>query len=238
MIIRKSFPPVYRHVHPKTGATYFQVCVRRDGQNYRKTFSTEEPALDHARQLAEQFQRHGIQPEVPHEDKLRADAYQKLVERLTPYGKTPEEGIARCLETLADDAINQAKPTVGKLVDQFQAHKLLEKVDEQYRNEIKVHCKFIKRTWGDRRIDDLRKNEVETTLTKSHTNKNTRRKYLTFVRMFFNWVQGEDKGYVLTNPTTGIRFKADSFEKEFYPPEAVKRLLGFVAGPLAVILRV
>jgi hypothetical protein len=101
-----------------------------------------------------------------------------------------------------------------------------------------VHCKFIKRTWGDRRIDDLRKNEVETTLTKSHTNKNTRRKYLTFVRMFFNWVQGEDKGYVLTNPTTGIRFKADSFEKEFYPPEAVKRLLGFVAGPLAVILRV
>lgn len=61
MIIRRKFPPVYKNVHRNTGAIYFQVVNRRHGMNYRKTFSTEEAALDHARQLEEQFLRHGVQ---------------------------------------------------------------------------------------------------------------------------------------------------------------------------------
>src|SRR5258708_32277609 len=43
--------------------------------------------------------------------------------------------------------------------------------------------------------------------------------------MFLNWILGEDRGYIVTNATTGIKIKPDNFEKEFYPPETLKELL-------------
>lgn len=198
------------------------------GGNNRPTFATEQEAIDFQRQIQDRLDANGPQPHIPRETKVQADAYLKLVERLKPHAKTPEQAVDHYTKFLGEEIIRQAKPTVGQLVDKFQAHKLLEKVDEQYQNEIKVHCRFIKRTWGDRRIDDLRKNEIETTLTKAHPKKNTRRKYLTFHKMFFNWVLGEDKGYIITNPATGIKFKADNFEKEHYTPEETKKLLRYV----------
>jgi integrase len=231
MIIRKTYPQVYKMKHSKSGLPYFQVSARsaKWGMNERKTFPTENEALGYARQIEERIQVNGAQPIVPKEIKIQADAYVKLVERLTPHSKAPEEAVSHFIKFLGDEIIRQAKPTVGQLVDQFHAHKLLEKMDEQYRNEIKVHCTFIKSTWGTRRIGDLRKNEIEKTLIEEKSNKNTRRKYLTFVKMFFNWVLGEDKGYIVSNPAMGIKFKPDNFEKEFYPPETLKRFLRYVA---------
>ena len=231
MVIRKSFPQIYKLVHPKSGEAYYVGSARSSkwGMNERPVFAKEKEALDWARNIAEQIQTTGAQPALPREAKLQAEAYVKLVERLLPLGRTPEEAVEHYVKWLGEEMIRKAKPTIGHLVDQFQSHKLLEKVDEQYQNEIKVHCRFIKRTWGARRVDELRKNEIDVDLTKRHPNKNTRRKYLTFVRMFFNWVLGEDKGYVVRNPADGIKYKAERFEKEFYPPETLKTLLRYIA---------
>ena len=51
--------------------------------------------------------------------------------------------------------------------------------------------------------------------------------------MFVNWVLGEDRGYILANPATGIKFKAENFEKEHYTPEQKKAFLRFVATNVA-----
>ena len=223
--IRKEFPQLYRTPDG------YMVSARsvRWGLNIRKTFGTEKEALGYRTQILESIETNGAQPAFPKDVKVRADAYQKLVEWLNPHGKTPEDAVDHYVNWLGAEIKRQAKPTVGKLVDEFQAHKLLEKVDEQYQNEIKVHCRFIKRTWGERRIDDLRKNEIDVELTKRHPNKNTRRKYLTFARMFFNWVLGEDKAYIVTNPADGIKYRQENFEKEFYSPETLKKFLRYVA---------
>src|SRR5215467_6299767 len=95
MIVRKTFPQVYKLVHNKSGETYFQVSARsaKWGMNERKTFPTEKEALDYARQIAERIEVNGAQPALPKEVKVKADSYSKLIDRLTPYSKTPEEAV-------------------------------------------------------------------------------------------------------------------------------------------------
>src|SRR5262249_51223364 len=43
------------------------------------------------------------------------------------------------------------------------------------------------------------------------------------------WVLGEDKGYIVTNPADGIKYRQENFEKEFYHPETLKKFLRYVA---------
>lgn len=197
--------------------------------NERPTFNNEKDALDKARAIASLIVKNGAQPDLPKEKLAMADAYAKLAERLTPYGRKPEEAVDHFLKSLGDEILRQAKPPIRNLVDQWQAHKLLDStLDDAYRNEIKTHCRYIKRTWGDKKPDEVRKNDIDATLKKRPGTNNTRKKYLTFIRMFFNWVLGEDKHYILTNPANGIRFKPDGFEKDFYPPATIKTLMRYV----------
>jgi integrase len=222
--LRKEFPQIY--ITPQG----YLVSARKKqwGLNVRETYATEKEALERRAQIQERIQTYGAETAYPKETKQQAEAYADLVKRLKPFGKTPEAAVEHYVKFLGEEMARAQKPTVGKLVDDFQKHKLLEKVDDQYENEIKVHCRFIKNTWGEKRIDDLRKNEIDTTLTKRFENRNTRRKYLTFVRMFFNWVLGEDKGYIVSNPAAGIKYKGEKFDREFYQPEKLKELLRLV----------
>ena len=200
------------------------------GMNERPNFNSEKDALDWARQIAEQIEKSGSVSDVPKEKIVLANRYEKMVERLTRFDKTPEQAIDHFVKFLGDEILRQAMPTIRQLVEQWEAYKLLDStLDEQYRNEIKLHCRFIKHKWGKQRADEIRKNEIETILKKHPGSNNTRRKYLTFIRMFFKWVLAEDRGYIVTNPAIGIRFKAERFEKEFHPPETLKKFLRFVA---------
>ncbi|HEX5219947.1 MAG TPA: hypothetical protein VFZ59_10300 [Verrucomicrobiae bacterium] len=223
MIIRTTFPQVYRFDHPKAGI-YYQVSARSKkwGLNERKTFNTEKDALSYARQIEKHVQDNGRRTEIPKDKLVHVTAYEKLIERLQPFGKNPEDAVEHYVKFLGDSIIRQAMPTVRELVEQWHAHKLLDTtLDSQYRNEIKLHCKFIKCKWGDYRADEVRKNDIDVVLKKHPCSNNTRKKYLTMIRMFFNWVLGLDKGYVTTNPAEGIKFKADRFEKEFYQPARI-----------------
>lgn len=201
---------------------------RKWGMWKRPTFPTEAEARAHADEIEQQILKFGAQPEISNDAKRDAESYAKLKERLSIFHRTPEEAVSHYIEFLGAELLRQAKPTIGQLIDEYEKFKGLEKRDEQYQNEIKLHCKFIRCTWGDRKIDDLRKNEIDTTLTKLKPHKGTRKKYLTHIRMFLNWVIAEDKGYIAINPAFGIKYKADAFSKEHFTANDVKNLFGIV----------
>jgi integrase len=224
-VIRGTFPQVWRTPEG------FMVSARsrKWGLNIRKTFPTEKEALSYRGQLEASIKEHGAQPNIPKDKLAFVSAYERLIERLTPFAKKPEDAVDHYVQFLGDEIARQAMPTVRHLVDQWQTNKLLDStLDSQYRNEIKLHCRFIKRKFGEYRADQIRKNDIDTTLKKHPGSNNTRRKYLTFIRMFFNWLLAEDRGYVVTNPAKGIRFKADKFEKEFYDPDTLRNFFRHV----------
>ena len=230
MLIRSTFPQVY--ALNQRGSKYFLVSARQKkwGLNERKTFKSEDDALHYARQIEKSILKHGAQTDIPKDKLAHVTAYEQMMERLLPFGKKPEEAVEHFVRFLGEEIKHWAMPTVRQLVDQWEAHKLLDgTLDSQYRNEIKLHCRFIKRKWGDCRASEVRRNDIETILKKHPGTNNTRKKYLTFVRMFFNWVLAEDKGYVVTNPAEGIKFKTEKFERAFYQPESVKNFLGKIA---------
>jgi len=230
MVIRKTFPQVYRLPDSKTGLHYFQVSARsaKWGMNERKTFSTEKEALDHARKIAELIQKQGAQPTMTKEREARADAYLTLVDKLKPHGKTPEDAVEHYIKFLGDEIIRQALPPIYDLVDQWQAFKFTDTtLSRDMVRDIRLYARFIQRKWGGMKPDESKKNEIDLVIRGLKVSNNTRRKYLRFIRMFFSWVL--DEGHILRNPTDGIFYKPDGFDAEFYSVGTTKRLLRYVA---------
>lgn len=230
MIIRKSFPQVYKLTHTKTGATYFQVSARSKkwGMDQRKSFDSEREAMDFAREIEKQITKFGAQSDIPKEVKIQADSYAKLVERLTPFNKTPEEAVDSFIKFLGEEIIRKAKPPIGSLVDDWQAFKLTDTtLSKPMIRDIRSYARFIKGKWGEKKPDEPKRNEIDLVIRGLKVSNNTRRKYLKFIRMFFAWVR--DEGHILQNPTDGIFYKPDDFDGDFYSVEVTKKLLRYVA---------
>jgi integrase len=230
VIIRKSFPQIYKLTHPKSGGAYFLVSARSKkwGLRTRKTFPTEREAVDYARQIEKQIKSFGAQPNVPKEKLVLADAYQALADRLKPFGKKPEDAVDQYVKFLGDEASRQAKPPIRDLVDGWQAFKLTDTtLSRPMVRDIRSYARFLKSKWGDMKPDEPKKNEIDVVIRGLKVSNNTRRKYLRFVRMFFSWVR--DEGHILVNPTDGIYFKPDAFSGEHYSVGDTKRLLRYVA---------
>jgi integrase len=230
MVIRKTFPQVYRLKESKTGHLYFTVSARSKkwGMDERKSFPTELEAINYAKDIEKQIKKSGAQPEISKEKVASADAYTALSEKLNPYGKTPEEAVAHYLKFLGNEVLRQAKPTIRHLVDSWKSFKRADTtLSSKTLVEIDQYCRFIKRTWGEQKPDEPRRNEIDLHLKGLKVSNNTRRKYIRYVRMFFAWVK--DEGHILQNPTDGIFFKPDDFNGEFYSPDTTKRLLRYVA---------
>lgn len=94
MIVRKTFPKVYAIKHRK-GGMYWLVNARSKkwGMDARPTFKSEEEALDRARAIAKQIEQNGTQSNVPKDRIAFVSAYEGLIERLAPHGKTPEDAV-------------------------------------------------------------------------------------------------------------------------------------------------
>ena len=230
MVIRSTFPKVYRLTHPKSGNPYWLVDARSKKYNLdtRPTFGAEKDALDRARAIAEQVTKFGAQPELPREAKIQADAYTKLVERLTPFGKTPEDAADHLVKFLGEEVIRQAKPSIEVLADRWRDYRFTDKtLRKKTVVEIRSYSRFIKNTWGDLKPDELKRNDIEVFLRKMSVSNNTRGKYLRHIRAFFGWVKNEK--WLLANPTDGIKFKPDDYSAEFYDVPTTKRLLRYVA---------
>jgi integrase len=228
MIIRKTFPQVYRFTR-KNGSAYWHGAARsaKWHMNERRTFATEKDALDWARGIEQNITKHGGQTDVPDDKVVMADAYAKLIDRLTPYSKTPEEAVGFFLVHLGTEATRQAKPFIRTLVDKWQEFKKADTtLSKRTLTEIRSYARFIKRKWGDLKPDDAKRNDIDLLLKGLRISNTTRRKYLLYVRMFFSWVK--DEGHLSQNPTDGIFYKPDDFNGDFYTPEVTKRLLRYV----------
>jgi hypothetical protein len=111
--IRASFPQVYSHPY----GFLVSARSRRYGLNERKNFPTEKEATDYARGIAERIVQHGKDPDVPKDRIQFASSYEKLMAKLSSYGRTPEEAVSHFLGHLGDEVAKQAKPFVRDLVD-------------------------------------------------------------------------------------------------------------------------
>ncbi|MBI1177183.1 tyrosine-type recombinase/integrase [bacterium] len=229
MRIRKEFPQVYKLNDARTGLPYFQVSARSKkwGMNERKTFTTEEEALNHARSIAKLIEQTGKQPEVSPEKLALADKYSALLTRLERHGKTPEEAVEFYVNYLGDELIKSAKPSIRKLVDNWKTFKLEDStLSQKTKDEIKMYHKFISWQWGDLKPDDLKRNDIDSVLKKKPISNNTRRQYLKYIRQFCSYIV--DENILLRNPTVGIKFKRDDFNGDFYSVEQTRELLKYV----------
>jgi integrase len=221
--IRASFPQVYSHPY----GFLVSARSRRYGLNERKNFPTEKEATDYARGVAERIVQHGKDPEVPKDRIQFASAYEKLMAKLSSYGRTPEEAVVHFLGHLGDEVAKQAKPFIRDLVDKWHEFKKADTtLSKRTLTEIRSYARFIKRKWGNLKPDDAKRNDIDLLLKGLKISNTTRRKYRLYVRMFFSWVK--DEGHLLQNPTDGIFYKPDDFNGDFYTPEVTKRLLRYV----------
>lgn len=230
-VVRRAFPQVYSYVHPKNGMKYWIGSARSEkwGMNERPHFNSEKDALEWARQIAEKIEKNGAVRQLPKEKEAAADAYEKLARQLTRYQKTPEDAVTHYLKFLGDQTIRQAKPLLKKLVDDWEAGKLGDKLhplSKKTRNEVKSYARFIRRKWGKVCADEVTRKMVEDALKELKVANNTRKKYLTYISMVFKWLR--DHKHIAENPTEGIKIKYTPFEAEFYPPDTTKAVLHYV----------
>jgi hypothetical protein len=200
--------------------------------NERPSFGTEKEALERARLIADKIAKFGAQPDVPTETKAQAEAYAKLVERLTPYSKTPENAVEFYLVHLGNEVLRLAMPPLSQLIDKWRDEKLESKIKpigKRMAGELKFYARWMNTKWGDRKADEVSHQMVEDELNKLPVgNRNTHRKYLRFIRMFFIWAihKRHLSGH---NPTDGIKIKSEDFTARFYEPEDVAKILRYVA---------
>ena len=228
MLVRAKFPQIYELNHPKTGS-YWLVSARSKqwNLNERRTFSIKKHAEEYADEVRARIQQFGAQPDLTPLEKVKAGTYDQLAGKLDGFGMTPEQAIEQFVKIKAEEITTQAKPFIRDLAEQWKEFKYTNKgLSERFQNEIRTYTRFIKNQWGEKRPDEIKKNEIEQMLNGLKLSNNTRRKYLLFIRMFFGWVL--DEGHIIKKPTDGIRFIADPFHGEFYSPDETKQLLKYI----------
>jgi len=164
---------------------YWLVSARsaKWGLNQRKIFSTEDLALKYARDLEAQVIQNGMQSDIPKEKLQLAASYEKLVTKLSGYGRTPEEAVDYFLVHLGNEAAKQAKPFIRDLVDSWKKFKYADStLSHRTVVEIPSYARFIKTKWGGLKPDALKRNDIDLVLKKLKIANNTRRKYLLYVR--------------------------------------------------------
>ena len=129
MLIRSSFPQVYALNHPTTGK-YWLVSARSKkwGMKERKVYQSEKDSLDYARQIEKSIQTNGAQPNIQKEKIGFVTAHEKLIERLNPFSKTPEDAVNFYIVYLGNEALKQAKPFIKDLVIKWETEKLTSKI--------------------------------------------------------------------------------------------------------------
>jgi hypothetical protein len=228
MIERRKFPQIYEFEHPKNGR-YWLVSARskRWGMNERKTFPTKTLAEQYADGIEEKILKFGAQTDIPKEKIVMAERYQGLTDKLSPLGQSVEYAVDHYQKHVAQEIAKRAKPFIRDLVDQWEKFKKEDTtLSKKFLVDIRSYARFIKRTWGDLKPDELKKNQIDLLIRGLRISNNTRKAYLRFIRMFFSWIV--DEGHLSKNPTDGIKYKPDDFNAEFYSPDETAKLLRYV----------
>ena len=222
--IRRSFPTVYGY--EKQGREYFLVDGRskRCGLSIRKNFNNSKDALEYARELGEQVSQNG--KSVTEQVKYQSNHVQNLIEKLQPHGKTLDDSVQFYLRHLQESLKQSVIPTINDLVEKWVVDKTqddLEPVAKRTAREYQIYKKFILRNLGTKRPHLVTNDELRQLLRQVSGEQLTKKKYLQFLKNFFNWCV--EKNLVKDNPTNKITVKVGRREVSIYSPEEVEKLL-------------
>jgi phage-related tail protein len=163
MIKRYSVVRIYPMNHIKTGP-YWLVSARSKKRNVneRKTFSSKKLAEEYAKGIEENMLKFGARIEVPKEKVVLAERYQGLTDKLSPLGRSVEDSADFYHEHLGQEIIKQAKPFIRDLMDQWEKFKKEDTtLSKKFLMDIRSYARFIKRTWGDLKPDEPKKNQID-----------------------------------------------------------------------------
>lgn len=222
--IRKNFPKVLRY--EKDGRDYFLVDGRSKkwGLNVRKNFNNQKDSLDYSRELEKQILERGknVSNDVIYRDK----DIEKLIERLKPFGKTLDDSVVFFVQHLQEEIQKSIVPTIGELCLKWFEEKTkdeLEPLRNRTRVEYKSYFNYITRTLGSLKPTDVTKRQIQNLLTEIKGEQLTRKKYLQYLKNFFNWCV--ENNYITENPTRGVKIKITSKDIIIYSPDEVEKVL-------------
>jgi hypothetical protein len=225
--IRKNFPKVLRY--EKDGRDYFLVDGRSKkwGLNIRKNFNNQKDSLDYSRELEKQILERGknVSNDVIYRDK----DIEKLVERLKPFGKSLNDSVVFFVQYLQKEVQKSVVPSIGELCLKWFEERTkdqLEPLRNRTRVEYKSYFNYITRTLGSSKPTDVTKRQIQNLLTEITGEQLTRKKYLQYLKNFFNWCV--ENNYITENPTKGVKIKITSKDIVIYSPDEVEKFYDWV----------
>ena len=223
-VIRKKFPSVSRY--EKQGREYFLVDGRskRWGLSIRKNFNNLTDAVGFARDLDNQIHENG--KSVTEQVRYQSVHVQNLIEKLQPHGKTLDDSVHFYLHHLQESLKQSVIPSINDLVEKWVFQKTennLEPVSNRTVTEYRSYKKFILHHLGTKKPHLVTNDELRQLLNQVSGGQLTKKKYLQFLKNFFNWCV--EKKLVKDNPTDGIKVKVDRREVSIYSPKEVEKLL-------------
>ena len=223
-LIRTRFPSVSRY--EKKGRTYYAVDGRSVewGLKIRKSFSNQTSAMDYATGLWDQILKNGnsVNGQVQYQN----NHVQNLIERLQTHGKNLDDSVDFYLQHLQESLKQSVIPSINDLVEKWVVQKTennLEPVSKRTVTEYRSYKKFILHNLGTKKPHLVTNDELRQLLNQVSGAQLTKKKYLQFLKNFFNWCV--EKKLVKDNPTNGIKVKVDKREVSIHSPEEVEKLL-------------
>ena len=222
--IRRNFPKIYGY--EKQGREYFLVDGRakRWGLSIRKNFNNQTDAFGYARELEIQILENG--KSVNGQVKYQNQHVQNLIEKLQTHGKTLDDSVHFYLHHLQESLKQSVIPSINDLVEKWVVQKTennLEPVSKRTVTEYRSYKKFILHNLGTKKPHLVTNDELRELLNQVSGGQLTKKKYLQFLKNFFNWCV--EKKLVKDNPTDGIKVKVDKREVSIYSPKEVEKLL-------------
>jgi integrase len=222
--IRRTFPKVFRY--ERDGHDYFLVDgrSRKWGLNIRRNFNNQKDSLDYSRELENQILERG--KNVSNDVVYQTKDIEKLVKRLEPFGKTLNDSVAFFVRHLQEEIQKSIVPPIGDLCLKWYEEKTkntLEPLRNRTRVEYKSYFNFITRTLGSLKPTEVTKKHIRDLLEQVNGKELTRKKYLQYLKNFFNWCVEEN--YITVNPTHGVKIKIPKREIVIYSPDEVEKIL-------------
>lgn len=222
--IRKTFPAVLRY--QKDGYDYFLVDGRSKkwGLNIRKNFNARDDALNYAQAIENEILENG--KNVSANQIYQSKEIERLDAKLKPFGKTLGQAVDFYVHHLEGEMKKSIVPPISQLCLKWYEEKTnnnLEPLRNRTSVEYKSYRNYIARNLGLLKPGDVTKKQIQDLLKEIAGEQFTKKKYLQYLKNFFNWCVEND--YTATNPAKGVKIKIKRMDISIFSPEQVEKAL-------------
>ena len=218
--MRPSKIRVAKYEHSATSKWVVEGLKNNKGKRCRRFFRTRAEADDFARDALEEQHQYGRKAQhLP--DDLRLSAI-KCVEKLSVYGKSPEDATESLLERLR---VSQRSCSLNKLVSEYLENKQGKGLSRRHLQDLKNRLGKFASFAGEKTASEIKPEQIEQWLQQfrgeNHNN------YIQRLHGLFNY--GIKRGYLAENPTKAIdKVKVAQTEPAIFAAELVEALLNAV----------